>query len=226
MMTKPKQHAHASQKCSLNPAFPCSALQLQSKIKLGPAGLIFSEDASIDTFLLSLLPQMAAKMAPQPSSLSSLPLILTDVNAPVTLVRSTSAISLTPAGPMSSEDASIDMILLSMLPQMAPQPSSPSLLPVRETVVKAPLAASAGARAPAPLRQDGCSSDCAIHESAQLTISKARGGYESSLDLGRTYSIFVSAPTTGRRPATTMPPSTPQSFPFRSSSVSELAPSP
>ena len=31
-----------------------------------------------------------------------------------------------------------------------------------------------------PLRQDGCCSDCAINESMQLAISKARGGYESS----------------------------------------------
>ena len=31
-----------------------------------------------------------------------------------------------------------------------------------------------------PLRQDGCCSDCAIAESMQLAISKARGGDESS----------------------------------------------
>ncbi|KOO33715.1 hypothetical protein Ctob_014155, partial [Chrysochromulina tobinii] len=33
----------------------------------------------------------------------------------------------------------------------------------------------------------------------------------------------VSEPMTGMRPATTMPPSTPTSFPFRSSSLSESA---
>ena len=58
-----------------------------SAISLLQAGPILSEDASIDMILLSLLPQMAAKMAPQPSSPSSLPLSSTDVNAPLTPIK-------------------------------------------------------------------------------------------------------------------------------------------
>ena len=46
-----------------------------------------SEDASKDMILLSLFPQMAAKMAPQPSSLRLLALSFMDVNGALTEVR-------------------------------------------------------------------------------------------------------------------------------------------
>jgi hypothetical protein len=71
------------------------------------------------------------------------------VSPPVTLVRSASAISWIPAGLMFSQDASIDMILLSLLLQMAakmaPQPLFPSLLPLSSTDVSAPLTRRASA---------------------------------------------------------------------------------
>ena len=51
----------------------------------------------------------------------------------------------------------------------------------------------------------------------QLAISKARGGYESSLDFGRTYSIFVSEPLTLISEAITMVEATPSFLPERSS---------
>ncbi|KOO21260.1 hypothetical protein Ctob_000510 [Chrysochromulina tobinii] len=76
---------------AVSPPVTLSALA----ISLPPARPMFSPDASKDMILLSLLAQMAAKMAPQPSSPSSLPLSLTDVNAPLT--RRASAIAVMPS---------------------------------------------------------------------------------------------------------------------------------
>jgi len=56
---------------------------------------MFSETASKDVILLSLLPQTAAKMAPHPLSPSWLPLSSRDVNAQLT--RSASAMALMPS---------------------------------------------------------------------------------------------------------------------------------
>ena len=74
---------------------PVTLVRSALAISLPPAGLMFSQDASIDMILLSLLPQMPAKTAPQPSSPSLLSLSLTDVNSPLT--RKASAIAVIPS---------------------------------------------------------------------------------------------------------------------------------
>ena len=66
-----------------------------------------------------------------------------------------------------------------------------------------------------PLRQESSGPDCAINEKMQLAISKARGGYESSLDFGPPYSIFVSEPLAASAGARAAAPSAPSLFHLR-----------
>ena len=98
--------------------------------------------------LLSLLPQMAAKMASQPSSPSWLPLRSTDVNAPLT--KSILATCLAPAVPPMLEPVPRNELsplksssLRVLLPTRASQrnlvPSSPNLFLASDSFVSAPM---------------------------------------------------------------------------------------